>query len=504
MRRFVVFFAVLAVVATPLVALAKDVIYKVDGGKLKGDILRESRSSVTIRTLGGTVTVPRTEIAKVERDGDIFRAFDEKKAKLEKRPSAEGWFEFGTWCQQQGLYPEAIDAFHETLALDSDHDDARWELGYRRLAGRWVTTNEYFEAKGFVRYQGRWVTPAEKENLEAGLVEVDGQWVRAEDVELDDAPVASARREERRERPTRSEPERPRSGGATSEREKKPAPRDPAERWRGGAGAPLGGQDGPPLSEDERDAQLEANKQQGGWQIGYKSKYYDFYSNGDMDEVKLWAAIMDLMCEEYIKIFKFEGEITRPFPILLYGSQQEFMSKTNNGPGVGGFYDGRKIVAYHKDQGGGHGTLSTLFHEGTHQFQGLVMGQNMWRAQIWLIEGLAVFFEASEAQGKRLRTGTIPKDRLAHVKRAMNGGQFVPLATLIRMEQAQFGALHYAHAWSLIYFLVNGTKGGKKRFIEYWEQVKGGHPDQVGLFEELFNKPIDEIEAAWKSYVQGL
>ena len=72
------------------------------------------------------------------------------------------------------------------------------------------------------------------------------------------------------------------------------------------------------------------------------------------------------------------------------------------------------------------------------------------------------------------------------------------------MDQAQFGAVHYAHAWSLIYFLVNGAKGGKKRFVEYWEGVKNGHPDQVALFEELFNKPIEEIEAAWKHYVRNL
>ena len=69
--------------------------------------------------------------------------------------------------------------------------------------------------------------------------------------------------------------------------------------------------------------------------------------------------------------------------------------------------------------------------------------------------------------------------------------------------EAQFGALHYAHAWSLIHFLVNGTKGGKKRFIEYWERTKNGE-EGVGLFEELFDRPMDEIEAGWKEYVLQL
>ena len=110
-RRWISIVTLLVVVAAPFAALAKDVIYKVDGGKLKGEILRESRSSVTIKTLGGTVTVPRNEVARVEREGDLLRDYESRKAKAEKRPSAAGWFEFGTWCQRQGLYPEAIDAF---------------------------------------------------------------------------------------------------------------------------------------------------------------------------------------------------------------------------------------------------------------------------------------------------------------------------------------------------------------------------------------------------------
>jgi hypothetical protein len=218
--------------------------------------------------------------------------------------------------------------------------------------------------------------------------------------------------------------------------------------------------------------------------------------------VKALGRTMDLVCDEFKEVFRFEQEITRPFPIHLYANQQEFMGRTGHGQGTGGFYDGSKIVGFHGNLGS-LTTQSVLFHEGTHQFQGLVLGRNMWRAKIWLIEGLAVFFEATEVQGKRVSTGAIPRDRLAHVKRAISSGSYVRLSELIRMEQAQFGALHYAHAWSLIYFFVHGAGGGKKRFVEYWERTKTGE-DGVKLFEELFDRPIDEIEAAWKQYVLQL
>lgn len=477
-------------VLVPRPGRAQDVIWKTDGGKLRGRIVSETRTSVVMDTPGGRLTVRRNEIARIEREADVLGELEQRRGQL-TASDLRGWYDLGVWCQGQGLYPQAIDCFHEVLRIEPDHADARFELGYRRHEGRWVTESEYFEARGYERWEDRWVTPEEREKLEAGLVQVDGRWVTRESLEAAERERAGPARDTRAA-----------GGGATptapaaDERRR----RDPGNAW---GGRPQGGQaGGAPLSPEERAAQVEQEKQKGGWAVAHSSKYYDFYSNGPRDEVLLLARTMDLMCDEFKKVFQFEQEITRSFPVWLYGSQQEFMSRTGHGPGTGGFYDGRKIVGFH-GKSGGLSTQGVLFHEGTHQFQGLCMGQNMWRAKIWLIEGLAVFFEASEVQGRRLAVGAIPKDRLAHVKRAISSNSYVPLRDLIRMDQAQFGALHYAHAWSLIYFLVNGTQGGKRRFVEYWERAKLGEAG-VPLFEELFDRPIEEIEAAWKQYVLQL
>lgn len=489
-------------VLLPVVLLAQDVVTTTEGGRLRGKIVSETRKGIRIKTLGGTIFVPRDEVAKVEREGDVFRTFEARQAKLTEH-DPDGWYRLGVWAQDQGLFPEAIDCFNQTIRIDPDHEDARWELQYRKLNGRWVTEAEYYEAKGYVRWRDRWVTQADYENLEAGLVEVDGMWVSEETAR---ALRAGKERKPRASRDDGSDDERvarrdppPASSGRPA-RPRRPSPNP----WRGGGGQPLGGQvGGEPLTPEQRAAGLERGKQAGGWKVAYSSNYYDFFSNGPEGEVRTLARTMDLMCDEFKDVFKFEQEITRPFPVHLYGSQQEFMQRTGQGPGTGGFYDGSKIVAFHGTLGN-LTTQSVLFHEGTHQFEGLVMGRNMWKAKIWLIEGLAVFFEASEVQGKRLKLPVIPKGRLANVKRAIQSGQYVPLRTLIRMEQAQFGALHYAHAWSLIHFLLYGAKGGKKRFVEYWERTKLGKDDPVALFEELFDRPMLEIEDAWKQYVLRL
>ena len=485
---------VLAAGLVPAIGRAQDVVHKVDGGKLRGKIVSEDKRGVTIDTPGGRLTVPRHQISRVEREGDVFKELEARRAKLSST-DADGFYKLGVWCQEQDLHAEAIDCFHEAIRIDYDHADARWELGFRKLDGKWVSEDVWFAAKGYVQWQGRWVTPEDKQNLEAGLIKIDGRWVSLEEAEKLEAARPAPKKREVASTPKKES--KPASAGAGVERERRAPPSPLGVR-------PLGGQVGlPPLSEEERQRLLEQGKQQGGWKVAHPSKYYDFFSNGPLEEVKELATALDMMCEEYKRIFKFEQEITRPFPVHLYGNQQEFMARTGHGQGTGGFYDGRKIVGFHGSLGS-LSTLSVLFHEGTHQFQGLVMGQNMWRARIWLIEGLAVFFEASKVSGKKLDTGAIPASRLSNVKRAITSGSYVKLADLIRMEQAQFGALHYAHAWSLIYFLVNGTKGGKKRFVEYFERVKAGEADQVALFEELFDKPMDQIEAAWKDYVLKL
>lgn len=487
---------VAAGLAWPLVAWAQDVVFKTDGGRLRGTILKETSRGVRIKTAGGTIFVPRDDIAEVRRDGDVFREFERRRRALDASDE-RAWYRLGVWAQSQELYPQAIDCFHEVLRLEPDHEEARWELGYRRSSvnGRWVTESTYFQEKGYRRWEDRWVPPDEYSKYAAGMEKVDGRWLtpaeaaRRRAAEDGESLSASAANPARRKKAARDA----RAAKAPRARARGPA------RWFGG-GRPLGGQvGGKPLSPEEREAARERAKAQGGWAVATSSKYYDVFSNGPAKEVESLARLMDVMCEEYKRIFHFDRELTRPFPVHLYANQREFMRRTGKGPGVGGFYDGRKIVGFHGKLGN-LSTSSVLFHEGTHQFQGLVLGRNMWQAKIWLIEGLAVYFEACKVQGRRLRV-EIPTARLAAVRRAIRSGTYVPLATLIRMEQAQFGALHYAHAWSLIHFLVNGAGGGKKRFVEYWEKTKEGGRDGVALFEEIFNRPLAEIEAAWKDYV---
>lgn len=248
----------------------------------------------------------------------------------------------------------------------------------------------------------------------------------------------------------------------------------------------------------DRQKRLEELRVEGRWRVARACKRYDILSNGPEAEVRELALAMDLMCDEYIRLFAPKQE-PPVFSIRLYHDRTEFIRETGSAPTLLGFYDGDKIVSYHQDAI--EKTRTTLFHEGAHQFEGLVWGKNLWSAPIWFVEGLAVYFEASRIEGARLATDQISRTHLAAVQRSLKVKDDIPLSTLIRVKQSDFVFTHYAHAWSLIYFLVQGTEGGLERIRKYFDGMREGK-DGVKLFEELFNRPMSQIEDAWKAYVK--
>lgn len=90
---------VLAAGLVPAIGRAQDVVHKVDGGKLRGKIVSEDKRGVTIDTPGGRLTVPRHQISRVEREGDVFKELEARRAKLSST-DADGFYKLGVWCQE--------------------------------------------------------------------------------------------------------------------------------------------------------------------------------------------------------------------------------------------------------------------------------------------------------------------------------------------------------------------------------------------------------------------
>jgi hypothetical protein len=223
------------------------------------------------------------------------------------------------------------------------------------------------------------------------------------------------------------------------------------------------------------------------------------YSNIKPEYVKRYGLMMDVYNEMgFQRVFNAAANLTHGFAkgaIYIYPSQDEFKKREGMGDGVGGFYQpGQNCVKCYHGRFGPTGTTRTvLVHEGTHQFEDFVIPGKMWNAPIWIIEGFAVFFESAHFDQKaaKIDIGHIPPDRLQNLKQGIAMGHYIHLPELIRTPQPAFTGFHYAHAWSLIYFLVYSGRTEKER-----------HRRQK-IFSDLFflaqTKKVtpEDVEALW-------
>jgi hypothetical protein len=145
--------------------IAADLIF-LESGAVDGEIIKETETSITVKSALGTVEIARSSIKSIERGkswADVYR--DKWIAVDHKDPNAR--VELAQWAKQHGLQKEAEMEFQQILEIDPDNAVARRHLGFEKVAGKWVQSEEAMLARGMVQYQGRWMTPQEKHRLVA-------------------------------------------------------------------------------------------------------------------------------------------------------------------------------------------------------------------------------------------------------------------------------------------------------------------------------------------------
>ncbi|MHC4393366.1 MAG: hypothetical protein ACYS22_18895 [Planctomycetota bacterium] len=132
------FGAALLFALTPV--LRADVVHLNTGGVIRGTILAENEDEVEIETLGGTITVFREDIERIERIGkeDPKKVFA-KKRKQVKDTDLQSLFELAEWCGMMKLETQRVKTLEEIIAQKPSHLGARMALGYVLRRGEWVT-----------------------------------------------------------------------------------------------------------------------------------------------------------------------------------------------------------------------------------------------------------------------------------------------------------------------------------------------------------------------------
>ena len=207
----------------------------------------------------------------------------------------------------------------------------------------------------------------------------------------------------------------------------------------------------------------------------------------------------------------------RKFTIIVHGAKADYHA--SGGPeGAGGHYEPalRKLVLfqYEKDED----TKIVLYHEGFHQF----LHDYFEDAPQWMDEGLGDFFGPSKyvpADGKKgkERMEFRPNPwRLNYIQQAIRAGKIRKWQHLMNMSQAemyeeQWAGIHYAQAWSMIYFFIRGgappgaPAGPYFKYLkEYFMALRKGDSAEQAFIAAFGKSDVTKLENEWKAFILGV
>lgn len=416
------------------------------GEVVEGKIDLDASGLIVIRTAQGVRTIRREDVRKVEKDKTPKDLYKEKAAAL-RRGDAKGHYELGLWCKEKKLRKEARREFEAVLRLEKDHAEARKELGYVHQDGRWVKEGK---AGGKTRPK------------KAG----------------DDRRRGSGKKKSGEET-------------AAPEAETPPSPEKNREEWKEDWKKRMAEYKGVPLNKAHR---IEGNG-------------YILICNSTREVAEWYAKALNKIDRELAYFFRKAPVIrwaTERTMVTVYRTQFEFNMQTQ--VRALGFFrpDSGEIHAFHGVIPYTGNTVSVLGHEYTHKWTAKVVPDH-GKMPPWIREGLAVYFADGivvPREGKA-QVRQIPRDRLLVIQRAIREGRYIKIRELMTIPQGpQFTGFHYAHAWSVIYMMVNTTKANENIFNKMFSDCIT-EKFEVANFEKVCKRigGIEGFEQRWKEWV---
>ncbi len=130
----------------------------VTGGQIEGQLLNPQenpRQSYIVRTeTGGTVKLALSQVDRVLTVSEDLAWYREALPKVP--PAVDGHWAMAEECRRRSLKQQREFHLQEILKLDPEHAEARYGLGYSKVDGNWVKTDEWMLSRGYVRYRGAW------------------------------------------------------------------------------------------------------------------------------------------------------------------------------------------------------------------------------------------------------------------------------------------------------------------------------------------------------------
>jgi len=165
MRTRPLFLPFIFLIAIPVLA---DDVYLTNGRKFEGVVAETTESQVRIQMQGGTLSLPKSQVLRVETNDSSLAGYLRRKEALKKNlsASASDWLELARWARSQGLGQATREAALRAATLDPRLEGLAPLLrGYGYVLDqqldRWIPYEESMRRKGFVLSNGQWLTREE-------------------------------------------------------------------------------------------------------------------------------------------------------------------------------------------------------------------------------------------------------------------------------------------------------------------------------------------------------
>jgi hypothetical protein len=145
-------------------AAGADDVYLKSGGQLSGRIVSRSATKIEVDVGAGVIGVPAASVLRIEEGRSALHEYQERANRVAPG-DVEAWLALGEWASDQGLGSQAREAYSRAQAAAPNDPRANEALGNVHMNGRWVSEDEAYQARGYVRYGGEWITPAEHEAM---------------------------------------------------------------------------------------------------------------------------------------------------------------------------------------------------------------------------------------------------------------------------------------------------------------------------------------------------
>lgn len=166
-------------------AVSADDVYLKNGRKFEGVIAETTDTQVKIRMQGGVVSLPKSQVLRVEAKDSDLSGYLKRKDALRRNPDAgaRDWLELARWAKAQGLEGGAREAALTAAALDPKLEGVgeilrTYRYSFDEKAGHWISYEESMRRRGFVYTGGAWISAEELAERNRLRAEAEAQHAR--------------------------------------------------------------------------------------------------------------------------------------------------------------------------------------------------------------------------------------------------------------------------------------------------------------------------------------